>query len=104
MDNPPQPQDLRDRENWGMASDTSSSLRTWEPSPPPIHVAAQTSHLASHPGQDGDGDGVERGGTIYTRQNQREQLEAEARMKLHRPPSQGRGLSVVRGSLAHSQA
>lgn len=85
-----------------MGNDTPSSLGTWEPSPPPIHVAAQMSHLASHPGQDGDG--VERGGTIYTRQSQREQLEAEARMKPHRPPSQGRGLSVVRGSLAYSQA
>lgn len=43
------------------------------------------------------------GGRIYKRQNQREQLEAEAWKKPHRPPSQRRGLSVVRGSLAHSQ-
>lgn len=85
-----------------MGSGTPSSLGTWEPGPPPIHVAAQPSSFSPRAGW-GWGGEEGRGGTIYTRQNQREQLEAEARMKPHRPPSQGKGLSVVRGSLAHSQ-
>lgn len=93
-----------------LSSIRTLDLRAWPSTratrPPPIHVTQESSFsdLASHPGQDGRGWGDGGGETIYKRHNQREQLETEARKKPHRPPSQGRGLSVVRGSLAHSQA
>lgn len=87
----PEPQSQRELGG----SPRSSGLGVW-PSTYTREWASQSSHLASHPGWG-------EGGRIYKRQNQREQLEAEAWKKPHRPPSQRRGLSVVRGSLAHSQ-